>query len=61
MNMRSVFNNPRAFMQVQHPITVHKDTAAWKAQAWISFGIAATIAASASRTCRAPISIAPSW
>jgi len=30
-------------MQVQHPITVRKDTGAWKAQVWISFGAAATL------------------
>jgi len=30
-------------MQVQHPVTVRKDTSAWKAQVWISFGAAATL------------------
>jgi hypothetical protein len=32
-------------MQVESPIVVRKDTAAWKAQVWISFGAAATLCA----------------
>src|SRR6186713_345643 len=43
MNIRSVFNHP-----IEHsmqPTLIRKDTMAWKAQVWISFGTAATLCA----------------
>jgi hypothetical protein len=43
MNIRSVFNHPiESSMQ---PTLIRKDTKAWKAQVWISFGTAATLCA----------------
>ncbi|SHN01821.1 hypothetical protein SAMN02787076_02932 [Rhizobacter sp. OV335] len=43
MNIRSVFNHPiESSMQ---PTLIRKDTTAWKAQVWISFGTAATLCA----------------
>jgi hypothetical protein len=43
MNIRSVFNHPiESSMQ---PTLIRKDTMAWKAQVWISFGTAATLCA----------------
>jgi len=43
MNIRSVFNQP-----IESPMQatlIRKDTMAWKAQVWISFGTAATLCA----------------
>jgi hypothetical protein len=43
MNIRSVINHPiESSMQ---PTLIRKDTMAWKAQVWISFGTAATLCA----------------
>ena len=43
MTIRSVFNHPiESSMQ---PTLIRKDTMAWKAQVWISFGTAATLCA----------------
>lgn len=43
MNIRSVVNQPiESSMQ---PTLIRKDTTAWKAQVWISFGTAATLCA----------------
>jgi hypothetical protein len=43
MNIRSVINQPvESSMQ---PTLIRKDTMAWKAQVWISFGTAATLCA----------------
>jgi len=42
--MRSVFNNVKKDTVMQ-PITTRKDTAAWKLQVWVSFGLAVTLCA----------------
>lgn len=42
--MRAMFNHPRGFMQSTAPVTfVRRDTKAWKAQVWISFGVAVSL------------------
>jgi hypothetical protein len=40
----AVFNQPPKD-KVMHPITLRKDTAAWKLQVWVSFGVAVTLCA----------------
>jgi hypothetical protein len=41
---QAVFNKPLRD-NVMHPITLRKDTAAWKLQVWVSFGLAVTLCA----------------
>jgi hypothetical protein len=45
--MRTVFNHPTKDSMVNDPlaITPHRDTAAWRLQVWISFGVAASLCA----------------
>jgi hypothetical protein len=41
---QAVFNKPLRD-NAMHPITLRKDTAAWKLQVWVSFGLAVTLCA----------------
>ena len=43
-NMRSTFNN--ALKEAMNTLRIRRDTKAWKAQVWISFGLAAALAGS---------------
>ena len=44
--MRAMSNNPSGvFMQMHRPLAVRRDTRAWKAQVWISFGLSAALCA----------------
>src|SRR5262245_11918199 len=40
-----VSHNRKALMHMHYPIQVRRDTRAWKAQVWISFGLAAGLCA----------------
>ena len=39
----AVFNKP--LRDLMHPITLRKDTSAWKLQVWVSFGVAVSLCA----------------
>jgi hypothetical protein len=44
--MRAMFNSPmRPSMQASHSVAPRRDTAAWRLQVWISFGVAASLCA----------------
>jgi hypothetical protein len=44
--MRAMFNSPmRPSMQPSHSVAPRRDTAAWRLQVWISFGVAASLCA----------------
>jgi hypothetical protein len=44
--MRAMSNRPLGVtMQMHHPLPVRRDTRAWRAQVWISFGLSAALCA----------------
>src|SRR5688572_15808497 len=44
--MRAMFNSPLGVtMQMHRPLPVRRDTRAWRAQVWISFGLSAALCA----------------